>query len=263
MELKPAAEVAVIGGSGMYGLFDTEPVVVDTPYGPPSAPVEVAEIDGTRVAFLARHGRDHRLPPHMINYRANLAALASLGATMVLAPCAAGSLRADAPAGTLVVPDQMVDRTGGRVQTFHDDFPDGPVHASFADPYCSRLRTSVVDAARQADWDVRPAGTMVVVDGPRFSTRAESQWFASQGWDVVNMTGHPEAVLARELGMCYASLALVTDLDAGVAAGEGVSTEQVLAEFARNLPRLRDLVLSVAGGLGGADTPCTCAGGPG
>ena len=225
--------IAVIGGSGFYSfLDDPREVEVETPYGEPSAPVALGSVGGREVAFLPRHGTGHRFPPHLINYRANLWALASLGVRQVLAPCAVGGLQPSTPPGALVVPDQLVDRTSGRVQTFVQS---GAAHAPFADPYCPTLRDALLGAAP----DAVDGGTMVVIEGPRFSTRAESRWYAAQGWSLVNMTGHPEAVLARELGLCYATIALVTDLDAGVEAGEGVDQGTVFALFAANLERLR------------------------
>lgn len=238
------ANVGVVGGSGLYSLLEAErEIAVETPYGAPSSLVTVAEIEGRTVAFLTRHGRHHELPPHRVNYRANAWALRSLGVTQVLAPCAVGSLRADVGPGSLVLPDQLVDWTSGREQTFHDEFEHGPVHASFADPYCARVRTAAAEAATANGWEPRVGATMVVIDGPRFSTRAESSFFADQGWLLVNMTGHPEAVLARELGMCYSPVAVVTDLDAGVAVGEGVDVGTVMAEFARSTERLKAVLL--------------------
>jgi 5'-methylthioadenosine phosphorylase len=249
------AEIGVIGGSGLYAfLDDAHKVEIDTPYGPPSDPLVVGEVRGRRVAFVPRHGRDHRFPPHRIPYRANLWALRSLGVRQVLAPCAVGGLRPELGPGALVVPDQLVDRTSGRVQTFHET---GAVHVSFADPYCPTGRVTAVAAAGAAHWPVRDGGTMVVVEGPRFSTRAESQWFAAQGWAVVNMTGHPEAVLARELALCYTAVALVTDLDAGVAGGESVTQEEVFRFFGANTARLRELLYDVVAALP-ADRACPC-----
>jgi 5'-methylthioadenosine phosphorylase len=241
------AEIGVIGGSGFYRLLaDVEEVRVDTPYGEPSDALSVGVVAGRRTAFVPRHGSDHRLPPHKINYRANLWALRSLGVRQILAPCAVGSLRRELVPGTIVVPDQLVDRTSGRAQTFYDQ---GAVHTSFADPYCEVGRTAVLKAAVEIRSKVRDGGTMVVVEGPRFSTRAESQWFAAAGWSLVNMTGHPEGVLARELAMCYTSLALVTDLDAGIDAQESVDQESVFRIFAENTERMRDLVLRSVGEL--------------
>jgi 5'-methylthioadenosine phosphorylase len=241
------AEVGIIGGSGLYAMFPgADEVAMTTPYGDPSGPVTVAEVDGHRVAFLPRHGTDHGIPPHRINYRANIWALHSLGVRHVLAPAAVGGLAPGLGPGSLVVPDQLVDWTRGRSQTFHDTFDGVPVHASFADPYCQQLREVALDAARGQGWEVRDGGAMVVIDGPRFSTRAESVFFQAQGWAVVNMTGHPEAVLARELDMCYATLALVTDVDAGATTGEGVTVAEVMAEFARNTDRLRAVLFEAA-----------------
>jgi 5'-methylthioadenosine phosphorylase len=249
------AEIGVIGGSGLYAfLEDATEVPVETPYGPPSDPLVVGDVRGRRVAFVPRHGRDHRFPPHRIPYRANLWALRSLGVRQVLAPCAVGGLRPDLGPGALVVPDQLVDRTSGRVQTFHDV---GAVHVSFAEPYCPTGRAAAVAAAGQAQWPVADGGTMVVVEGPRFSTRAESQWFAAQGWSVVNMTGHPEAVLARELALCYTSIALVTDLDAGVEGGTSVTQDEVFRFFAASTARLRELLHDVVAGLP-SEPGCSC-----
>jgi 5'-methylthioadenosine phosphorylase len=253
--MRETAQIGVIGGSGFYAFLEgaTE-IEIDTPYGPPSDPLVVGEIAGRRVAFVPRHGRDHRFPPHRIPYRANLWALRSLGVRQVLAPCAVGGLQPELGPGSLVVCDQLVDRTSGRAQTFHDT---GAVHVGFADPYCPTGRSVAVAVAGEADWPVTDGGTMVVVEGPRFSTRAESQWFAAQGWSVVNMTGHPEAVLARELALCYTAIALVTDLDAGVEGGEPVSQAEVFRVFADNTARLRDLLFDVVAALPG-DRSCPC-----
>jgi 5'-methylthioadenosine phosphorylase len=258
MSDRPAdvADVGVIGGSGLYELLDdvTE-YPMSTPYGPPSDPVVVGTVpSGRRVAFLPRHGRNHRFPPHRIPYRANLWALRSLGVRQVLAPCAVGGLRPELGPGTFVLPDQLVDRTSGRVRTYYDL---GAVHVSFADPYCPAGRKTVLATAAGEGLDVTDGGTMVVVEGPRFSTRAESRWYAGQGWSLVNMTGHPEAVLARELALCYTTIALVTDLDAGVEAGGAVSQEEVFRVFGENTERLRGLLLAVVAALP-AERDCPC-----
>ncbi|WP_019634911.1 S-methyl-5'-thioadenosine phosphorylase [Actinomadura atramentaria] len=252
----PVAEIGVIGGSGFYSfLTDAEEIRVDTPFGAPSDPVAVGELAGRRVAFLPRHGRDHRFPPHAIPYRANLWALRSLGVRQVVAPSAVGSLVPDRGPGTLAVPDQLVDRTAGRAQTYYER--GGAVHVPFADPYCAEGRRVSLAAGRAAGWEPVDGGTLVVVEGPRFSTRAESQWFAAQGWTLVGMTGHPEAVLARELALCYTPLCLVTDLDAGVETGEGVTMADVLAVFRANIGRLRTLVGDVVAALP-AERTCAC-----
>jgi 5'-methylthioadenosine phosphorylase len=244
------ADVAVIGGTGFYSfLDDAEEHAVDTPYGAPSAPVSVGTVAGRRVAFLPRHGPHHEHPPHGIPYRANLWALRSLGVRQVLAPCAVGGLSADVAPGDVVVPDQLVDRTTRRTGSYVES---GAVHLPFADPYCPRVTQAVL----AADPGVRAGGAMVVIEGPRFSTRAESQHYAAQGWSLVNMTGAPEAALARELRMCYAAIALVTDMDAGVEAGSGVDQEEVFALFRANLERLTGLLTDTVAGL---PDPAGCA----
>jgi len=238
------AEIGVIGGSGFYEFFDSaEEVAVETPFGPPSDPLVIGEVGGRRVAFLPRHGRDHRFTPHKIPYRANLWALRSVGVRQVLAPSAVGSLTAVYGPGTLAVPDQLVDRTTNRVQTFYETGT--AVHVQFSDPYCPVLRASVIETARASDWEPVPSGTLVVIEGPRFSTRAESRWYAAQGWTLIGMTAHPEAILARELALCYTTIALVTDTDAGVEEGEGVTHAEVFRVFAANVARLRDLIAEV------------------
>lgn len=256
--MTPLADVAVIGGSGLYALLDdAEPHIIDTPYGQPSDEITVATVAGRRVAFLPRHGRDHRFPPHRIPYRANLWALRSIGARQILAPCAVGGLRPELGPGTFVVPDQLVDRTQNRVQTFYDV---GAVHVNFADPYCPVGRRTALDAAAGRGITATDGGAMVVIEGPRFSTRAESRWFTAIGGAIVNMTGHPEAILARELGLCYAAIALVTDLDAGVEGDRGVTQEEVFRVFADNTARLRDVLLDAIPVLPATeDRDCDCA----
>ena len=240
----PEADVGVFGGSGFYSfLDDVEEVTIDTPYGATSAPLTIGDVGGRRVAFLPRHGRKHELPPHRIPYRANVWAMRELGVRAIVGPCAAGSLQAHVHPGELVVVDQLVDRTWGRPDTFFD----GPEvhHVSFADPYDAAMRSALVAAARRLELPVHDGGTMVVVQGPRFSTRAESRWFTSMGWEVINMTGHPEAVLAAELAIPYAAVALITDYDVGlegVAGVEPVTQEMVFAFFEGNIARVRALL---------------------
>jgi 5'-methylthioadenosine phosphorylase len=236
------AELGVFGGSGFYAfLDDVEEVEIETPYGKPSAPVAIAEVGGRRVAFLPRHGRSHELPPHRIPYRANLWAMRELGVRRVVGPCASGALKAHLALGEFVVADQYVDRTRGREDTFYD----GPetTHVSSADPYCADLRRVLVDTARELGIPVRDGGTVVVIQGPRFATRAESRFHATLG-DVVNMTGYPECHLARELELCYANVSMVTDHDVGVEGTEPVSAETVGRVFAENNERLRELLLA-------------------
>ncbi len=249
--LRPA-EVAVIGGTGFYSfLDDPSEHAVDTPYGAPSAPVSIGTVAGRSVAFLPRHGRHHDHPPHAINYRANLWALRSLGVRQVLAPCAVGGLRDTVAPGDVVVPDQLVDRTHRRIGSYVER---GACHLPFADPYCERLSGAVAAAAPE----VTQGGTMVVVEGPRFSTRAESRHYADQGWDLINMTGAPEAALAREMRQCYTAIALVTDMDAGAESGAGVGQEEVFALFKANLERLTGLLTDTIAALPDPDG-CSCS----
>lgn len=247
----PVADVAVIGGSGFYSfLRDPVEYAVATPYGEPSAPIAVGEVAGRRVAFLPRHGRDHAWAPHTIPYRANLWALAALGVRQVFGPSAVGGLRPDVAPGDLVVPDQLVDRTYRRIPSFVER---GAAHAPFADPYCPRLATGLADRD-----GVRQGGTLVVIEGPRFSSRAESQFYAAMGWSMVGMTGAPEAALARELRLCYQTIALVTDMDAGAVDGEVVNQADVFAMFAANIERVKGLLVDAIAHLPDP-TGCGCA----
>ncbi len=254
----PRAEIGVLGGSGFYTWLEgAQPVDVETPFGRPSEPPVVGRVAGRAVAFIPRHGRDHRLPPHRVNYRANLWALRALGVRQVLGPCAVGSLLPDLGPGTLVVPDQLIDRTWGRAHTVYDGDTGPVVHVSFADPYCPRGRAAVVAAAGEAGWAPRETGTLVVVNGPRFSTRAESRWHTAAGGSIIGMTGAPEANIARELALCYTSAAVVTDLDAGVEGGEGVTHAEVLAVFGRSVERLKTVLAAAVERLP-ADGDCAC-----
>ena len=258
------AEVGVIGGSGFYHLFGaeaTERIHVTTPYGEPSDVLTVGAVAGRTVAFLPRHGSDHTIPPHRINYRANLWALDSIGVTRVVAPCAVGSLRAELAPGDVVVCDQFVDATKGKRD---DTFFDGPevAHLSAPRPYCSVLRAAAAAASRDAGLTAHDAGTVVVIEGPRFSTEAESRRYLRMGGDVLNMTQYPEVVLARELGICYTALGLVTDYDAGLDDGEvsAVTQEDVLRVFAAKISLLRQAVLQLVAALPD-ERLCDCAGG--
>ncbi|MDO5504310.1 MAG: S-methyl-5'-thioadenosine phosphorylase [Actinomycetia bacterium] len=254
----PRADYGVIGGSGFYEFFDdAETVAVHTPYGPPSDNLVIGTLGERRVAFIARHGQGHRFPPHQVNYRANLWALRSVGVRQIVAPCAVGSLKQDNGPGTIVVPDQVVDRTWGRAHTFYD--VEGPVvHVEFADPYCPLGRAAAVERATEAGADVVDGGALVVINGPRFSTRAESQMHQGLGFSIVGMTAMPEAALARELAMCFTTVALVTDHDAGVEGGAAVTHEQVLAAFAENVDRLKSVIAEVVTSLPAPDEPTSC-----
>jgi 5'-methylthioadenosine phosphorylase len=238
------AEIGVFGGSGFTSFIDgVEEREIETPYGSPSAPLVVGEVGGRRVAFLPRHGRKHEFPPHKVNYRANLWAMREIGVTRVLGPTAAGSLQPHVKPGSFVVSDQLVDRTSGRLHTFYD----GPAttHVSFADPYCPELRTVAVDRARAQSIDVHERGTVVVIEGPRFATRAESKWYSAQGWGVINMTQAPEAELARELALCYCNISLITDYDVGLEGMPPVSVPEVIKVFHENNARLRELLFAI------------------
>ncbi|HXG39909.1 MAG TPA: S-methyl-5'-thioadenosine phosphorylase [Candidatus Limnocylindrales bacterium] len=243
------AEIGVFGGSGFYSLLeDVREVKVDTPYGAPSDSIFLAEVAGRKVAFLPRHGRRHTIPPHRINYRANVWAFRSLGVQAVISPCAAGSLQPHVKPGDFVLCDQFVDRTTGRADTFYD----GPIvtHVSAAEIYDPTLRRLAADVLRDHGIPFHERGTVVVIQGPRFSTKAESAWFASQGWEVINMTQYPEAYLCRELGMAVLNISLITDYDTGVqVGGEPVTAAEVLEVFQRNAERIRAVVLDLVGRL--------------
>lgn len=248
--MPPAADVGIFGGSGFSTLLDgAETVEVETPYGAPSAPVSIVEVGGQRVAFLPRHGARHELPPHRIPYRANLWAMRELGVRRIVGPCASGALRPDLRLGEFVVCDQFVDRTSGRADTFYD----GPetTHVSAADPLLPRAAEApprrrgrarrVGPGRRHGRGDPGPAV---------LATRAESRWFRELGGDVVNMTAYPEGHLARELELCYATIAMVTDYDAGADGHEPVTADQVLEVFRENNERLRELLLAVVPRIG-------------
>lgn len=232
------AEIGVFGGSGFYSLLDdARELAVETPYGAPSDRLTLGEIAGRRVAFLPRHGKLHQYPPQAINYRANLWAMKELGVTRLIGPTACGSLARGVEPGHMVVADQVVDRTTGRKDTFYD----GPIttHVGFADPYCRQLRPIAIETLRALGITTHERGTIVVIQGPRFSTRAESQWFQAAGWEVINMTQYPECYLARELEICYVNISLITDYDVGLDGAEPVSHQEVLRVFASNNERVK------------------------
>jgi 5'-methylthioadenosine phosphorylase len=254
------AEIGIFGGSGFYSLLDdVEEVVLETPFGSPSAPITIATVGGRRVAFVPRHGRTHEYSPPAIPARANLWAMRMLGVDKVIGPCAAGSLSPTIHPGDFVVLDQLVDRTSGRADTYYD--AGDAHHVAFADPYCAHLSRAVLEAGERRGITMHPTGTVVVISGPRFSTRAESRWYRAQGWEVVNMTQYPESYLARELGMHYAGLALVTDYDTGVEDVPGVqpvTQEQVFTFFEENVHRVRELLLDIVPGLPSTLVGCGC-----
>ncbi|CEK13386.1 methylthioadenosine phosphorylase [Chthonomonas calidirosea] len=255
----PTAEIGVFGGSGFYSLFEkVEEIAVDTPFGPPSDNVFLATLPDRRVAFLPRHGRHHTIPPHAINYRANIWAMKRLGVRFLISPCAAGSLQRHIKPGDFVVCDQYVDRTRNRKDTFYD----GPevYHVSSADPYCPHLRKLAIEVIRDQGIPVHERGTVVVIQGPRFSTKAESRWFTQAGWEVINMTQYPEAYLALEQNIAVVNISLITDYDSGlVAEGEvaPVTQKEVYDTFLKNAERIKKVVKELVQRIPlDLDSPC-------
>ena len=247
----------MFGGSGFYSFVDAvDEVNVETPYGETSSPITIGDVGGVRVAFLPRHGRKHQFPPHKVPYRANAWAMKELGVERLFAPNAVGSLQLQIAPGSFVICDQLVDRTRSRADTFYD----GPetTHISFADPYCPTMRSSLISTGGELGIPLHETGTVVVIQGPRFSTRAESAWFQRQGWEVINMTQYPEAPLARELEMCFANISLVTDYDVGVGDTPPVTHEEVIRVFDENNVRLRDLLFATIPALP-SERDCPCA----
>jgi len=256
---RPTAEIGVFGGSGFYSLATgAKSYALHTPYGQPSDRVTVAEVAGRKVAFLPRHGAHHQYPPHAINYQANLWVMRELGVTRIIAPSACGSLRAEVEPGHFVFCDQFVNLTHGRKDTFYD----GPlsVHISTEEPYCPELREIGCRVAGELGIPFHREGTVVVIQGPRFSTRAESRWFLQAGWSVINMTQYPEVVLARELGICYLNISLVTDWDVGLAGEPGVRTvsaDEVARVFNQNNEKLKELLFKLIPSIPGS-RGCGC-----
>jgi len=249
--VKPRAEIGVFGGSGFYRFFKKpRELKVETPYGIPSASLTLSRVAGRSVVFLPRHGVHHEFPPQMVPYRANMRAFKELGVRRVVGPTAVGSLKPEVEPGDLVFCDQFVNFTSGRRDTFYD----GPLttHVSTADPYCPEMRKLGIEAAARLGMKAHGSGTVVVIQGPRFSTRAESKFFSSQGWDVINMTQYPEVVLARELEMCYLNISLATDYDVGLEGNpevKPVSHEDVIKVFNKNIAKLKGLIVEIAKNL--------------
>ncbi len=255
----PRADIGVFGGSGFYSLFENvQEITVDTPFGPTSDSIFLAETEGRTVAFLPRHGRHHTIPPHAINYRANVWAMKSLGIRFIISPCAAGSLQTHVKPGHFVVCDQYVDRTRSRKDTFYE----GPevYHVSSAEPYCPHLRRLAAEIIREQGITVHEKGTVVIIQGPRFSTRAESQWFTRAGWEVINMTQYPEAYLCLEQNLAVVNIALITDYDCGLVAEENiapVTQEEVYRVFVQNASRVKSVVAELIRRIPlDLDSPC-------
>jgi 5'-methylthioadenosine phosphorylase len=255
---KPKADIGVFGGSGFYKLFDNvQELAIETPYGSPSDRVVIGEMGGKRVAFLPRHGRFHQIPPHEINYRANVWAMKSLGVTRVICPCAAGSLQKEVAPGHFSICDQFVDRTSGRKDTFYD----GPIatHVSSAEPYCPEMRKLAIEAGKSCGITIHPTGTVVVIQGPRFSSKAESRWFTNQGWEVINMSQYPEVHLVKELEMCPVNISLITDYDSGLVGDVApVSHSEVVKVFEQNLSKLQSMLAKLVESVPAKRENCGC-----
>jgi len=266
-----SAKIAIIGGSGVYSIEDrqnpsdfassqnstnsadlknVEEVSVETPFGPPSDKIILGEFSGKKIAFLSRHGRGHVFPPHLVNYRANIYALKKLGVERIFAVNACGSLREDFTPGEIVIVDQFIDRTKSRASTFFDgknkseEFS-GVCHISVAEPFCAGLRKKLISAAEKLNIPHKKSGTYICIEGPRFSTRAESKMFQKMGADIIGMTMFPEIVLAREMGICYASVALNTDYDCWDESRPPVSNQEVLRTMKENVSKAKKLIFSV------------------
>lgn len=245
--MERTADIGVFGGSGFYSLLDNvEEIEIETPYGKTSDKVAIINLNGKKVAFLPRHGKDHNIPPHLINYRANLYAMKMLGVKKIISPCSCGSLKPELKPGDFVISDQFIDRTKGRKDTFFE----GPnvEHISAAEPYDKELRLIAIEAANELNISVHERGTIVVINGPRFSTKAESKWFSSMGWDTINMTQYPEGYLALELNIPLVNIALVTDYDAGLEGRDDikpVTMEQVIKTFNANIDKVKNLIFKM------------------
>ncbi len=255
----PQAKVGVIGGTGLYrmeGLTEIAEVDLDTPFGKPSDTIVVGKLGEVGIAFLPRHGKGHRILPSELPSRANIYALRTLGVEHIIAICSAGSFKEAIKPGHLLIPDQLIDRTQGRASTF---FGDGIVaHIAFADPFCPRLRQVIADSAREAGATVHNKGTMIVMEGPAFSTRAESRLYVSWGADIIGMTALPEAKLAREAEICYSVLGCVTDYDSWHMQREAVNVQVVLDTLQKNVEMAKKIIGLVAVRLGG-NRDCECA----
>ena len=252
-------DVGVIGGSGLYAMEQVkvvDEILVDTPFGAPSDPIVLGEVAGVRVGFLPRHGKGHRLSPTGVPYAANIYALKTLGAKAVVSVSAVGSLREEIAPGHVVVPDQLIDRTKGiRRASYFDE--QVIAHVAFGDPYCASCRDIVAAGARELGLDLHAAGTLVVMEGPAFSTRAESNLYRSWGADIIGMTALPEAKLAREAQLCYVTLAMATDYDCWHESEEDVTVDAVVATLKRNSANAERLLVRVLGQIA-ARGSCSC-----
>lgn len=258
MNIPKDIKIGILGGSGFYELLEnSEELEIETEFGKPSDKVMIGEYEGKKVAFIPRHGRDHTIPPHKINYRANIKAFEKIGVETIISPCASGSLKTEYKPGDFVILDQFIDRTKGREDTFFDKSE--VRHTSMADPYCECLRNLAFDTCQRLGIPCHPKGTVVVIQGPRFSSKAESRWFASQGFEVINMTQYPEIVLANESGICYLGIALITDYDAGLEGRDDikpVTEDEVLRVFNENSEKVKKVVLEMIKNIGSKNCVC-------
>ena len=239
------AQIGIFGGSGFYKFLDNiEEIKINTPYGETSDSIMLGKIKDKNVAFMPRHGRNHSIAPHKVNYRANVWAMKEIGCKAVISPCAAGSLQKHVKPGDIVFCDQYADRTNSRLDTYFDGSE--VRHISSAEPYCSQLREIAIKSADELGLKIHKTGTVVVIQGPRFNTKAESKFYTNQGWEVINMTQYPEVHLVKELNMRPLNISLITDYDAGLVADcEPVSHEAVMKIFAENIEKLQKLLFKI------------------
>ena len=241
-------KMGIIGGSGLDNpdiLKDSKEIEVDTPYGKPSSPLKIGKISGVDVVLLARHGRKHEIPPTQINYRANISALKEQGCTHILATTACGSLKEDIGRGHFVILDQFIDFTRHRPITFHEKFENGPIHTPMAEPFSKELREVLISTCKELGLIHHNKGTVITIEGPRFSTKAESHMFRTWGADVINMSIAPEVILANEAGIKYAAIAMSTDYDCWKENEESVTWEAILETFNKNSNNVKDLLIKV------------------
>jgi 5'-methylthioadenosine phosphorylase len=244
MEKLPKVRIGIFGGSGFYELLENaKEIEIDTPYGKPADKITIGELAGKEVAFLPRHGKDHQFSAHRVPYRANVFALKKLGVERIIGPCAAGSLQSEIQPGDFVVCDQFIDRTKHREESYYP----GPkiVHVSSAEPYCPECRELAIKSCQNLNIPIHKKGTVIIIEGPRFTTKAESRWYSKMGCQVINMTQYPEVILARELEICYVNISLITDYDAGLEGDKDVkpvAASDVSKIFAQNIDQVKKLI---------------------
>ena len=251
------ARIAVIGGSGLYDMAELDNVKeiqIETPFGTPSDTIVTGNLDGVKLAFLPRHGQKHSVAPHKINFLANIWALKELGVTRIIAPCAVGSLREEMEPGDIAIPDQFIDRTKDRTSTFYEK--DTVAHISTADPFCPELRNIAISEGNNLNYKIHEKATQVCIEGPRFSTRAESNMFRNWGADTINMTLFPECVLARESQICYVAIATITDYDN--LGGTAVSHHEVLKTLEKNVEKTSNIIKNIIHNIK-SERDCLCA----